>query len=62
MELELDVGHRAGFKSQAADALSRLEKVGTDNPKLDDDLPKLMVSSIELQGGIITNDQDGNCN
>lgn len=37
-DYEFDVIHRAGVSVKAADALSRLQKTGDDNPPLDGEL------------------------
>lgn len=46
LEFDYDIVHRAGVNHQAADALSRLPSDRTDKTLLEDDLPLLIVNTI----------------
>lgn len=49
-ELELNIAHRAGFKTQASDTFLQLEICGTATTDLDNDLPEMMATLLD-QGG-----------
>lgn len=57
-DFDLNIVHRTGIKTEAANALSKLEKGRMDTTHLDDASAEMMVSLIEQGGTKIIDDHD----